>query len=348
VARKKSFVPFVKTFVTFVSKSEIKKEPIMRIGVFSCLYQNIPFEEALDKIAAAGATAVEIGSGGYPGSHHCPVDDLLASESRRKAYLETVSSRGMIISALSCHYEPLSPDEELARESDEIFRKSVRLASLLDVPVVNVLSSLPAGAPGDRMPNWVTCPWPAHFLEILDYQWNQVGIPYWRSAADFAQAHAVKIGVEMHPGMLVYNVDSLLRLREAAGPALGCNFDPSHLFWNGVDPVAAIRKLGEAIVHVHGKDCFVDRFNVAVNGCNDARPYNQIPHRSWTFRSIGYGHDTQTWKEITSALRMVGYDHVISIEHEDALMSLDEGLSKGIAVLKDAVMFEKPGQMFWA
>jgi sugar phosphate isomerase/epimerase len=320
----------------------------MRIGVLAVLFQNLPFEQALDKIAAVGATAAEIGSGGYPGSHHCPVDELLENESKRKAYLKAFESRGMILSALSCHNEPLSPDAKIAKESDDTFKKSVRLAEMLGVPVVNTFSGCPAGAPGEKSPNWVTCPWPPYYLEILDYQWNKVAIPYWSDAAKFAEQHHVKIGIEMHPGMLIYNVDTLLRMREAVGPALGANFDPSHLFWNGVDPVAAIRKLGDAIHHFHGKDCYVDPFNVAINGCNDNKPYDKILNRAWTFRSIGYGHDMKTWRDIVSALRMIGYDYVISIEHEDALMSIDEGLAKGIGTLKEAVMYEKPGEMFWA
>lgn len=320
----------------------------MRIGVFSVLFQNLPFEQALDKIASFGATAVEIGTGGLPGSHHCKVDELLSSGEKRKAYLKAVESRGMIISAFSCHWDPLSPDAKVAKESDEVFKKSVDLAQMMGVRAVNVLSGLPSGAPGDKMPNWVTCPWPPHFLEILEYQWNRVGIPYWRDAAAYAQQRGVSIAVEMHPGMLIYNVETLLRMREACGPALGCNFDPSHLFWNGVDAVAAIRKLGDAIVHVHGKDCYVDPYNVAVNGCNDHKPYSEIPKRSWTFRTIGYGHDLKLWKDIVSALRMVGYDHVISIEHEDGMMSFDEGVAKGLAALREAVTVEAPGEMFWA
>jgi sugar phosphate isomerase/epimerase len=152
----------------------------------------------------------------------------------------------------------------------------------------------------------------------------------------------------MHPGMLVYNVETMLKLRQTVGPVLGCNFDPSHLFWNGVDPVAAIRTLGQAIFHMHGKDVYVDHLNVAINGCNDHKPYSQIPKRAWTFRSIGYGHGAKVWKDIISALRMVGYDYVISIEHEDALMSTDEGLAKGVALLKEVVVFEEAGKMFWA
>jgi sugar phosphate isomerase/epimerase len=320
----------------------------MRIGVFTALFQNLPFEKALDRAVAAGVTAVEIGAGGYAGNYHCPVDELLASEAKRKAYMEAITSRGLILSALSIHDNPVGPDQQAAAKADETFRQAVRLAQLLEVPVVNAFSGLPAGAPGDTRPNWVTCPWPPHFLEILDYQWHEVAIPYWQKAAKFADEHGIKVAFEMHPGMLVYNVETLLKLRAAAGPALGCNFDPSHLFWNGVDPVAAIRKLGEAIFHVHGKDCYVDELNIAVNGCNDNKPYNQIANRAWTFRSIGYGHSLKVWRDIASALRLVGYDYVISIEHEDAMMSIDEGLAKGVSVLKEAVMFEAPGPMFWA
>ncbi len=320
----------------------------MRIGVFTALFQNLPFEEALDKAVAAGVTAVEIGAGGYPGSHHCPVDELLASQAKREAYLEAIHSRGLILSALSVHNNPIHPDEATAVEADTVIRKAARLAGLLGVPVVNGFSGLPAGAPGDKMPNWVTCPWPPHFLEILDYQWNEKAIPYWQEAGQYIEDQGVKFAFEMHPGMLVYNVETMLKLRDAVGPVLGCNFDPSHLFWNGVDAVAAIRKLAGVIYHVHGKDCYVDNLNIAVNGCNDNKPYDQILNRAWTFRSIGYGHGAQVWKDISSALRLVGYDYVVSIEHEDALMSTDEGLAKGVAMLQQANIFEQPGEMFWA
>jgi sugar phosphate isomerase/epimerase len=320
----------------------------MRIGVFTVLFQSLPFEKALDKAVSAGVSAVEIGAGGYPGSHHCPVDDLLASESKRQEYLEAITSRGLIISGFSCHNNPVHPNRQIAQEADEALHRAVRLASLMDVQVINCFSGLPAGAPGDTMPNWVTCPWPPHFLEALDYQWNEVTIPYWKEMGKFGEDHGIKFAFEMHPGMLVYNVYTLLRMRDAVGPVIGCNFDPSHLFWNGVDPVAAIRKLGDAIVHVHGKDVYVDNLNVMVNGCNDNKPYDRIAERSWTFRSIGYGHGVKTWKDIMSAFRLVGYDHVVSIEHEDALMSSDEGLAKAVVVLKEAMIAEPAGEMFWA
>ncbi len=319
----------------------------MQIGVLTVLYGQLPFNQVLDKVRAMGITAVEIPLGTYSKNTHLDLDRLLENKADREAYLRELNDREMTISALSCHGNPIHPDPQTANNADDIFRKTVQLAMLLEAPVVNTFSGLPAGCKGDQMPNWVTCPWPPHFLEILKYQWDEVAIPYWKDAAAFAEDHGIKIGIEIHPGMLIYNVETMLRMREAAGPALGVNFDPSHLFWNGVDPIAAVRKLGDAIHHVHGKDCYVDAANIAVNGCNDHKPYDQIADRSWTFRTIGYGHDLKFWKDFVSALRLVGYDHVISIEHEDALMSVDEGLAKAVAVLKEAVITEAPGEMYW-
>lgn len=320
----------------------------MRIGVFTALWGRDSLEVALDKAVSAGVTAVEVGVGGYPGTAHCPVAELLASEARRAEYKAAFERRGLLLSALSVHNNPLSPDRTEAAQADADIRNAIRLAQLLGVPVVNGFSGLPGGAPGDTMPNWVTCAWPPHFLDILAYQWDTVAIPYWTDIGRVLDDHGVRFAFEMHPGMLVYNVDTLLRLREAGGASLGANFDPSHLWWNGVDPVAAVRRLGAAIFHLHGKDVYVDPFNTGINGCMDAKPYGRIAERSWTFRTIGYGHDLATWKDLISTLRLVGYDYVISIEHEDALMSPEEGLAKAVATLKEAVIAAPPGDMYWA
>lgn len=320
----------------------------MNIGVLTVLYNQLPFTQVLDKLHAMGIPAVEIPLGTYSINTHLDLDRLLEKKADREAFLQELQKREMFISALSCHGNPIHPDPQIAKKADDLYHKTVQLAMLLEVPVVNTFSGLPAGCKDDRMPNWVTCPWPPHFLEMLKYQWDEVAIPYWKEATAFAEDHGIKIGIEMHPGMLIYNVETMLRMRDAAGPALGVNLDPSHLFWNGVDPIAAIRKLGKAIHHVHGKDCYVDEINIAINGCNDHKPYGQIPHRSWTFRTIGYGHDLKFWKDFVSALRLVGYDYVISIEHEDAMMSVDEGLAKAVSVLKEAVINDPPGEMYWA
>lgn len=320
----------------------------MKIGVLTSLFQKLPFTQVLDKVKEMGIIAVELGTGCYPSSPHLDLDRLLEEKEAREAYLGQLTDRGMFISALSCHGNPLHPDAETARYADKIFRKTVQLARLMEIPVVNTFSGLPAGCRGDKMPNWVTCPWPPHFLDMLKYQWDEVAIPYWKDATSYAVDHGIKIGIEIHPGMLIYNVETMLRMRSETGSALGANLDPSHLFWNGVDPIAAVHALGDAIHHVHAKDCNVDPYNISINGCNDHKPYDQIEKRAWTFRTIGYGHDLKFWKDFVSSLRLVGYDYVLSIEHEDAIMSPEEGLSKAVRMLREAVIEQAPGEMYWA
>jgi len=221
----------------------------------------------------------------------------------------------------------------------------------LGVPVVNTFSGCPGGSPEDKTPNWVTCPWPDDFSRILEYQWNEVLIPYWKEKAAFAAAHGVhKIALELHPGFCVYNTRTLLKLREAVGPEIGANFDPSHLIWQGMDPCVSIRELGKAgaLFHFHAKDTKVDKLNTAMNGVLDTTHYGRELERSWIFRSVGYGHGEDYWKAIISELRLAGYDYAISIEHEDSLMSGREGLLKAIQCLKNVLIYEDRGNMYWA
>jgi sugar phosphate isomerase/epimerase len=217
----------------------------------------------------------------------------------------------------------------------------------MDVPVVVTFSGCPGDADDAKHPNWVTSPWPPEYLEVLEWQWEKKAIPYWCGASSFAANHGVKVALEAHPGFLVYNVDSALRLRRAAGPNLGVNFDPSHLFWQGVDVPAAIRALGDAIFHVHAKDVSLDRQNVAVNGVIDTKTYRRMADRSWLFRSVGWGHDELEWKRIVTALRLGGYDYVMSIEHEDALASIDEGLGAAVDLLSRVILTEAPVEAWW-
>jgi sugar phosphate isomerase/epimerase len=226
-------------------------------------------------------------------------------------------------------------------------RPSVCLARRLDVPAVVTFSGCPGDCDEAKHPNWITTPWPPEFLDVLAWQWEKKAIPYWRDAARFAADQGVKVALEAHPGFMVYNVETALRLREAAGPNLGVNFDPSHFFWQGVEVPAAIRALGAAIFHVHAKDVALDRQNVSVNGVIDTKSYRRMAERSWLFRSVGWGHDELEWKRILSALRLAGYDHVISIEHEDALASVDEGLRAAVDLLSRVVLTEPPVDAWW-
>ncbi len=320
----------------------------MKLGVLTVLFQDEPFEPMLDHVAEMGLQAVELGAGGWPGDAHCKPGVLLNDKQALRAFRKAVEKRGLFISGLSCHGNPLHPNAEIAAGYDRSYRDVVCLASELQVPVVNLFSGCPGDSDGAKYPNWVTCAWPPDFTEILKWQWEQKVIPYWQEAGAFAAQAGVKLAFEMHPGFVVYNPETLLRLRSDVGPVIGANYDPSHLFWQGIDAVASIRALQGAIHHFHAKDSFVDPINTAVNGVLDTKPYSDMLHRSWTFRTIGYGHDQITWRNIVSALRLTGYDYVLSIEHEDAMTSVDEGLRRAVSFLKEVLLFDKPAEMWWA
>ncbi|HIT52421.1 MAG TPA: sugar phosphate isomerase/epimerase [Candidatus Fimivicinus intestinavium] len=321
----------------------------MKLGVFTTLLSNLPLEQALEYFTSLGIEMVEIGCGGFPGNAHADPESLLEDDAKRRAFQAVIEKYGVEISALSCHGNPVHPNRTMAAQYDKTIRDTILLAEKLGLHQINTFSGCPGDCPESRHPNWVTCPWPDDFQEILDYQWNEVLIPYWKDTAAFAKAHGVnQIALELHPGFCVYNTQSLLRLREAVGPEIGANLDPSHLIWQGMEPVAVIRALGDAIFHFHAKDTRIDKYNTAVNGVLDTKHYGDEIHRSWVFRSVGYGNDAIYWKDIISNLRMVGYDYAISIEHEDSLMSQNEGLSKAVAFLKDVIMTEGTAEMWWA
>ena len=238
-------------------------------------------------------------------------------------------------------------DLVVAEAHDRDYRAAVHLAQQLDVPTVITFSGCPGGSPEAREPNWVTCPWPPDFLETLDWQWRERATPYWSEAAAFARQHGIRVAIELHPGFLAYHTESFFRLREIGGETLGVNFDPSHLFWQGMDPLVCARGLGDAIYHVHAKDTWLDQPNIAINGVLDTKPYTDEIHRSWIFRTVGYGHGQEFWRSLVSELRLAGYDGAISIEHEDSLMSVNEGFTNAVNFLKDVVIREQPAQAWW-
>ena len=320
----------------------------MKLGVLTNMLGGWPLEKALSYFTSLGIEMVEIGAGGYPGKDHADPAVLLHSETELQQFKDLLAKYNVEISAISCHGNPVHPNKDVAKQFDDEMRQAILLAEKLGVHQINTFSGCPGDCPQSENPNWVTCPWPNEFGDILNYQWNDVLLPYWADFVPFARDHGVdKIGFELHPGFCVYNTESMLRIRKEIGPEIGANLDPSHLIWQGMEPVAVIRALGGAIFHFHAKDTKVDKYNTAVNGVLDTKPYGDEIHRSWVFRSVGYGHDELYWKEIISNLRMVGYDHAISIEHEDSIMSQREGLERAVSMLKRCLMGEQPGDMWW-
>lgn len=329
----------------------------MKLGVMAALFAGMSLEDALKYCAEVGLDAIEIPVGGYPGKPFFEPEKLLASEKQLREIKAMIAEYDLEVSALAVHGNPVHPNRAHARRDHAAFVTAVKLAPKLGTDTVVTFSGCPGGSPSDKTPNWVTCAWPPDFQDILAYQWDKVLVPYWAEQAKLARQHGVKVAWEAHPGFCVYNPDTLIRLSERAmkasglrgKPALGANLDPSHLFWQGIDPVLAARELGEAglLFYVHAKDTELDRHEGPRNGYNDARPYDDLKHRSWTFRTCGYGHGDTFWKPFVSMLKRYGYDGVLSIEHEDPLMSLTEGFEKAVAYLSEIIIAEQPGKPWW-
>ncbi len=321
----------------------------MKLSVLANLYGSKPLDEALAKITSLGVHCVEIGAGGYPGKDHCNPAELLADEKKLEAFKATFKKYDVEICALACHGNPIHPDKAIAKQFHDDMVNAILLAEKIGVDTIVGFSGCPGSDPDAKRPSWITCPWPDDFLDTLKYQW-EVMVAYWKDMTAFAKSHGVtKIALEMHPGFCVYNPETLLKLRAEVGDVIGANLDPSHLIWQGINPVIAARNLAGAIYHVHAKDTKIDDFNASANGVLDTKHYGDELNRAWIFRTVGYGHGEGYWRDFVSALRLVGYDKVLSIEHEDSLMTIDEGLEKAVKFL-DGVMIkeEKPCGMRWA
>lgn len=321
----------------------------MKLCVFSVPYSSLSLEETAKVLSEKGVQALEIGAGGYPGNAHLNAKELLADDAKIQEVLAIMAKYNMTIAAVSCHGNPVHPQKAIAEDFHAQFVDAVLLAEKLGVETVVTFSGCPGDHPGAMYPNWVTCAWPDDFGKILDYQWNEVLIPYWKETVKFCKSHGVnKVALEMHPGFAVYNPGTLLRLREAVGEVIGANFDPSHLYWQGIKPSSAIKALTGAIYHFHAKDTKIDQRNTDINGVLDSTNYAKALERSWIFRTVGYGHGKEEWNDIISTLKASGYDGAISIEHEDALMSVNEGMTKAIEFLKETIIYESLGEIWWA
>ena len=314
----------------------------MKLGLFTPVFGKLDAKAMLAKVRALEKVqAIELGTGGWPGHDHLDVDALLADKARTSEFRAMIGDAGLTISALSCHGNPLHPDRATACMYDEVFRKSVRLAEQMDVPVVVTFSGCPGESEHSLRPSWVTCSWPDDFPATLAWQWDERVLPYWAEAAPFAEQHGIRVAIEPHPGFVVYNTASMLRLRDSAGESVGVNFDPSHLFWQGMDPLACVDAFGDAIFHVHAKDTAFQDELLALNGVLEPIPGNRPAERSWIFRSVGAGHPVEFWRELVAVLGAAGYDGALSIEHEDPLLSHADGLELAVTTLRAALDEEK-------
>ncbi len=305
----------------------------MKIGMVSDSLAQLPFEAMLDAARDLGVEGIEVNTGNWSSAPHLDLEGMLKDASARRAFLAAFEARGLRLIALNANGNQLHPTE--GERQSAVLHDTLRLAGLLGVDQVCLMSGLPAGGPQDRTPNWIVSSWPPETGRILAWQWQEKLLPYWRELAGVAAENGVgRLAVELHGNQLVYNVPSLLRLRAAIGPTVGANLDPSHLMWMGADPIAAIDALGDAIFHVHAKDTFLNRPRQATTSLLENGPLTDIGARSWSYITLGYGHGESWWRDFCYRLRMAGYDGWLAIEHEDLMLSRLEGVRRSVDLLR--------------
>lgn len=311
----------------------------MKIGMVSDSLGHLPFAAMLDRAAALGIEGIELNAANWTSAPHLDLTGLLADAGKRAAYRKEITARSLDIIALNANGNQLHPTEG-ERQSKGVY-DTIRLAGEFGVETVVLMSGLPEGIAGDRMPNWVVSSWPPETQTMLKYQWEERLFPYWRKLAAFAKEHGVtKLAVELHGNQLVFNVPTLLRLRKEIGPIVGANLDPSHLMWMGADPLAAIDALVPAILHTHAKDTFINKPVAALTSRLENGSLMDIAGRAWSYITLGYGNGESFWRDFCYRLRMAGYDGWLSIEHEDVMLSREEGLRKSVALLKQVTPAE--------
>lgn len=298
----------------------------------------MPFEQMLDTLAELGYESVEIACGNWSKAPHIDLDKMLESAGARKYFLDAIHARGLELEALNCSGNQLAPNEE-GHQHQEVVEKTFKLAGLLGVKHIVMMSGCPGGSPADTTPNWIVTSWPPSTTKILNWQWENVLIPYWKETVKLAKASGIEtIALENHGCQMVYNPETLIRLRDAVDPMIGMNLDPSHLMWMGGDPITAIHKLGrDRIYHVHAKDVRMERNYLGPDGVLDTKTIDEFSRRTWNYVALGHGHDVRWWKEFLSVLSMEGYDGPVSQEMEDLTMPALTGVKKSTAVLKEAM-----------
>ncbi len=313
----------------------------MKLGIFTATLEEQRLDEALSTVAALGAEVVDFSTGGYGPKEHCDPTVLLADPAALEAFRRAVSDRGLRIGALCFFGNPLHPDRDLALAHRRGLRDTVRLAERLGLDRIVAFSGCPGDSAVARFPNWVTYPWPPELSELREWQWEHHVLPYWAAEAAFAVEHGViRLCLEMHAVNVVYNPETLLELRRLVGDVICACVNPGHLYWQGIDPAQAIRTLGDAVAYIHATDSRLEPLNAATHGVLDAKPFYYERERCWNFRTLGYGHGEEAWREIILALRLARYNDVISIEHEDTMLEPVEGLRHSLEFLRRVVVAE--------
>ena len=319
----------------------------MKLGVISQNLEQFEFEEGLQYAEDLGVKAIEVGIAGLWGRTYCDPDRLLADNGEIERWQEAFARHGLEISAMGAHGSPLMPDKRVAEPYSKELRRAWEFMEVAGITRMTLLAGLPEGAEGDTAPNWVTfAEWP-YLRDTLEWQWEKRLIPYWREQGKIAADHGVTLCFEMHGGDMVHNPIAMKRLREEVGPVVACNFDIAHMWYQAIDPIEALRYLGPLVQHVHVKDTNIHEHNARIRGLMDPGTTEQPETRAWTYTLAGWGHDAATWRDFVTTLRLIGYDHVLSIEMESEYIEVEEGLRKSVEFLKPIILENPPGRKWW-
>lgn len=306
-----------------------------RFPISYCAFHSLEREEMeldvfLNVVVAAGIEELELGVAGVLKTRGMDAALLLTDMVARERLVRLLHGHGLGISALNCVGNPLHPDQSVATVAEQALRTTIELAAELGVR--RVVST--SGCPGSGIsPTWIV--WPVFWDDVKDKQWSHA-ILTWSALGEFAERRGVIVCLELHPGMLVYNTTSFRTLRAAVGPGIAVNLDPSHLFYQGMDPIQMVRVLGPEIGFVHVKDTVMNEERVALDGVLDSTPLD-AEGRSWTYRAIGTGHSIAWWSELFDALWDAGYRGPLSIEHEDPYLAQSEAIRVNAAALQSAL-----------
>jgi sugar phosphate isomerase/epimerase len=319
----------------------------MELGLCSVSLLDRTWEQALDALSRNGIRWVEANAGGHIPKDHFDPSQLLVDEKALARFTDALAQRGIGIAAFGCYGNPVHPTKARRDRDHQDFIATCALAQRLGVTRVATISGCPAGGPHDRAPNWIINSIYPDFRKAYEWQWEKCLIPYWLEAAQIAEDYGVRICIEPHGGDMVYNLETFQRLRDAVGPVIGANFDPSHLWWMEIDVLAMIRELGDAIYYVHAKDVQIEGAIVAQQGLVPAVDFADWSGRSWLYRAVGQGHDEHFWRKFVTTLRRSGYDDVVTIELEDPFLVMDDAIQMSVATLRAALPPSAPPPGNW-
>jgi sugar phosphate isomerase/epimerase len=291
----------------------------MRVGLFTDGLAQLALDDVLDWLEEVlpDVRDLELGTGGFSPAPHCSVDRLSSDSSEARAWLDRIETRGFRVAALNANGNPLENPGH-----DRALRTTIELAATVGLDTVACMS-------GGR-PELSGGAWFPGVEGAVERYWRERVLPYWTEISALANdaRPSLRLCLELEPGSAAYNVSTVERLLEVA-PNIAVNVDPSHFFWQGIDPLAATAQLGARIGFAHGKDTMLDEGRVALDGVLD--------RSAWRYASVGYGHPAGWWTAFVSALQEAGYDEVVSVEHEDDAVAPEDGIATSARALLSAI-----------